>query len=215
MADGSGAAPEGNATAQPHNIEAEQALLGALLVNNDVYDRVAGIVNETHFYDPVHARIYETAARRIQKNALASPVTLKAFFEDDEGLKELGGPTYLVRLAAAASSLTAARDYARMIYDLAVRRQLIVIGEDISFNASRVEVEDGPEDQIVAAEQALYQLGEKGRVDKGFQSFLSAMKEAVDTAAAAYKRDGGLAGLATGLKDLDAKLGGLHAVRPA
>ncbi|MEJ6713079.1 MAG: DnaB-like helicase N-terminal domain-containing protein, partial [Rhodobacterales bacterium] len=93
----------------PHNIEAEQALLGALLVNNDVYDRVASLVNDTHFYDPVHGRIFDIAAQRIQKNALASPVTLKAFLEDDPGLAELGGPAYLARLAGAAISVFAAR----------------------------------------------------------------------------------------------------------
>ena len=98
----------------PHNIEAEQQLLGAILTNNDVYDRVASVINETHFYDPVHARIYEVAASRIAKNALASPVTLKAFLEDDPGLKELGGPAYLVRLAGAAISTFAAREYAQM-----------------------------------------------------------------------------------------------------
>ena len=208
MADG--AAPNGESTIQPHTIEAEQALLGALLVNNDVYDRVAAIVNESHFFDPVHGRIFETAARRIQKNALASPVTLKAFLADDPGLEELGGAAYLVRLAGAATSISAARDYAQMVYDLAIRRQLIGIGEEITFNAARVDVDQGPDEQIVAAEQALYQLGEKGRSDRGFRSFLAAMKDAVDTAAAAYKREGGLAGLSTGLKDLDAKLGGLH-----
>ena len=210
MADGSAPGGEAAAAAQPHNIEAEQALLGALLVNNDVYDRVSGIVNEAHFYDPVHGRIFETAARRIQKNTLASPVTLKAFLEDDPGLAELGGPEYLVRLAGAASSLTAARDYAQMIYDLAIRRNLIAIGEEIAYNAGQVDVDSEPTEQIVAAEQRLYQLGEKGREDKGFQSFLSAMKEAVDTAAAAYKRDGGMAGISTGLVDMDGKLGGFH-----
>ena len=123
----------------PHNIEAEQQLLGAILTNNDVYDRVASVINETHFYDPVHARIYEVSASRIAKNALASPVTLKAFLEDDPGLKELGGPAYLVRLAGAAISSFAARDYAQMIYDLAIRRKLMVLGKDIAAKASRVE----------------------------------------------------------------------------
>ena len=208
MADGTH--PDEAVAVQPHNIEAEQAILGALLVNNDVYDRIAAVINETHFFDPLHGRIFETAARRIQKNALASPVTLKAFLEADEGLKEVGGPAYLVRLAGAATSVSAARDYAQMIYELSVRRELIRLGQDISFNAGRVDVDNAPEDQIVAAEQHLYKLGEKGQTEKGFQSFLSAMKEAVDTAAAAYKRDGGLAGISTGLKDLDAKLGGLH-----
>ena len=86
----------------PHSIEAEQQLLGAILTNNDLYDRVASVIGPEHFYDPVHARIWETAAARITKNALASPVTLKAFLEDDEGLRELGGPAYLARLAGAA-----------------------------------------------------------------------------------------------------------------
>ncbi len=210
MADGSGVEPDVEGQAQPHNIEAEQALLGALLVNNDVYDRVSGIVNESHFFDPVHGRIFEVAARRIQKNALASPVTLKAFLEDDPGLAELGGPAYLARLAGAATSLIASRDYAQMIYDLSIRRDLIRIGEDISFNASHVDVESDPAELIVDAEQNLYSLGEKGRVDKGFQSFLSAVTDAVNVANAAYKREGGLAGVSTGLTDLDAKLGGLH-----
>ena len=116
----------------PHNIEAEQQLLGAILTNNDTYDRVASIIGPQHFYEPVHARIYEVAQARISKNALASPVTLKAFLEDDEGLKELGGPAYLARLAGAAISSFAARDYAQMIYDLAIRRELIRLGNDIA-----------------------------------------------------------------------------------
>ena len=121
------AAPAAEAEVLPHNIEAEQQLLGAILTNNDVYDRISSLVKAEHFFDPVHQRIYEIAAARIQKNALASPVTLKAFFDDDSGLKELGGPAYLVRLAGAAISAYAARDYAQMIYDLAVRLSLIHI----------------------------------------------------------------------------------------
>jgi replicative DNA helicase len=209
MADGS-TAPEPDLGGAPHNIEAEQALLGALLVNNDVYDRVASIVRSEHFHEPVHARIFEAAANRIQKNALASPVTLKAFFEDDPGLKELGGPAYLARLAGAAISLFAARDYAQLVYDLAIRRDLILIGQDIADKAGRMDLDSEPKDQIVEAEQALYQLGEQGKVDKGFQSFLRAATDAVMVANAAYRRDGGLAGISTGLADLDAKLGGLH-----
>jgi len=131
----------GETETSPHNIEAEQQLLGAILTNNDVFDRVAGVINETHFYDPVHARIYEIASARIAKNALASPVTLKAFLEDDPGMKELGGANYLVRLAGAAISSFAARDYAQMIYDLAIRRKLMDLGRDISDKAARVEVQ--------------------------------------------------------------------------
>ena len=196
--------------ALPHNIEAEQQLLGAILTNNDVFDRITMLVRAEHFYDPVHQRIFEIAAARIQKNALASPVTLKAFLEDDEGLRELGGPAYLVRLAGAAISAFAARDYAQMIYDLAVRRELIALGRDISAKAAKVEVSSEPREQITEAEQRLYKLGEQGVAERGFQSFLKAVTDAVNVANAAYQRDGGLAGISTGLIDLDKKLGGLH-----
>ncbi len=194
----------------PCNIEAEQQLLGAILVNNDVYDRISSLVKPEHFFDPVHQRIFEIASARIRKNALASPVTLKAFMEEDAGLKELGGPAYLVRIAAAAISAYAARDYAQMIYDLAVRRDLIRLGQDISARAAQVDVEAEPREQIVDAEQKLYKLAEQGVAERGFQSFLKAVTDAVNMANAAYQRDGGLAGISTGLMDLDKKLGGLH-----
>ncbi|MCI5111040.1 MAG: replicative DNA helicase [Marivita sp.] len=199
-----------NPETMPHSIEAEQQLLGAILTNNDVFDRVASIIGPQHFYDPVHARIFEIASARIAKNNLASPVTLKAFMEDDEGLKELGGPAYLVRLAGAAISSFAVRDYAQMIYDLAVRRDLIALGRDISAKAAKVDVSSEPREQIVEAEQALYKMAEQGRSESGFQSFLKAVTDAVNVANAAYQREGGLAGISTGLVDMDRKLGGLH-----
>ncbi len=194
----------------PHSIEAEQQLLGAILTNNDTYDRIATIIGPQHFYEPVHARIFEVAQARISKNALASPVTLKAFLEDDEGLKELGGPAYLARLAGAAISSFAARDYAQMICDFAIRRELMALGRVITDKARRVEISSEPKEQIVEAEQALYQLGEQGQTESGFQSFLRAVTDAVDVANAAYQREGGLSGLSTGLVDMDKKLGGLH-----
>lgn len=194
----------------PHSIEAEQQLLGAILTNNEVFDRISQIVQPEHFHDPVHGRIFEIAAQRIHRNALASPVTLKAFLEDDEGLRERGGPTYLVQLAGMAISAFAARDYAQIIRDLATRRELIRLGQDIAARAQRVEVEDEPGEQIIEAEQALYRLAEEGVARTGFVSFLRAVTDAVQVANAAYQRDGGLAGLSTGLNDLDRKLGGLH-----
>lgn len=204
-------APEAaDADPMPHSIEAEQQLLGAILTNNDIFDRVASVITSDHFYDPVHARIYEVASARIAKNNLASPVTLKAFLEDDEGLKELGGPAYLARLAGAAISAFAARDYAQMIYDMAIRRELIGLGDNISTKARKADVKLEPKEQIVEAEQALYKLSEQGQTEKGFVSFLKAVTEAVNTANAAYQREGGLAGISTGLIDLDKKLGGLH-----
>ncbi|CAM4150557.1 replicative DNA helicase [Palleronia rufa] len=194
----------------PHNIEAEQQLLGAILTNNDVFDAVASIITRDHFYDPVHADIFEVATARIAANALASPVTLKSFLEDHAGLKELGGAAYLVRLAGSAISSYAARDYARMIYDMSIRRQLIDLGRNIAAKAAKVEVTSEPKDQISEAEQHLYKLAEAGQVNQGFQTFLSAVTDAVNVANAAYKRDGQLAGVSTGLVDLDKKLGGLH-----
>ena len=194
----------------PHSIEAEQQLLGAILTNNNLFERVAPILGPEHFYDPVHARIFETASARIAKNNLASPVTLKAFLEDDAGLAELGGPAYLVRLAGAAISSFAVRDYAEMIYDLAIRRELIMVGNDIAAKAARADVDSEPKEQIIEAEQKLYALAEQGKTEQGFQSFLTAVTNAVLVANAAYQREGGLAGVSTGLVDMDKKLGGLH-----
>ena len=194
----------------PHNIEAEQALLGALLINNEVYDRVAMLVEPRHFFDPLHAKLWEIATRRIQQGMLATPVTLKAFVEQMPGIADVGGPAYLARLAGAAISVYHARDYAQTIHDLSVRRELIRLGEEVAARAAEVETESDPKQQIVAAEQALYNLAEKGRYEGGFVSFLRAAKEAIDVANAAYQRDGGLAGLSTGLMDMDRKLGGLH-----
>jgi replicative DNA helicase len=130
--------------------------------------------------------------------------------KSDEGLKELGGGAYLARLAASAIAGFAVREYAHMVYDLAIRRELIHLGQDISARASKMEVEEEPKEQITIAEQALYKLGEDGQSESGFKSFLAAITSAVDIANNAYQRDGGLAGVSTGLTDMDKKLGGLH-----
>lgn len=194
----------------PHNIEAEQQLLGAILTNNDTYERVSDILKPAHFFDPVHARIYEVAEARIHKNSIASPVTLKAFLEGDEGLAELGGPAYLVNLASASISSFMARDYAQVIYDLAVRRELIDVGSNIADQARAARIDKEPAEQITEAEQALYALSEQGQQSSGFQSFLSSVTSAVQQANAAYMRSGELSGISCGLSDLDHKLGGLH-----
>ncbi|MDG1934861.1 MAG: replicative DNA helicase [Paracoccaceae bacterium] len=196
--------------AMPHSIEAEQQLLGAILTNNEVYDRIAAIISAEHFFEPVHARIFDLSAARIGKNNLASAVTLTSFMKSDEGLQELGGGAYLARLAASAIAGFAVRDYAHMVYDLAIRRELIHLGQDISARASKMEVEEEPKEQITIAEQALYKLSEDGKSESGFLSFLAAVTSAVDMANNAYQRDGGLAGVSTGLTDMDKKLGGLH-----
>ena len=140
------------APAVPFSIEAEQQLLGTLLTNNDVFDQVTRLVRGEHFYDPVHRRIFDLCAERITRNALASPVTLKAFMEHDAGLKELGGPAYLARLAGSAVSSYGAREYARMIREFALRRELIALGHDISARAATVAIDDDAEEQIKTAE---------------------------------------------------------------
>lgn len=201
--------PEMELRSLPHNIEAERAVLGALLINNEVADRIA-FLEADHFYDPVHGRIYDVTRRRIQRGQLATPITLKTLMEGDEGLQELGGPSYLATLANAAVAVFNARDYADAIYELALKRRLAEIGEDVSRSALDPRSEDAPLDQISRAEEKLYHLAESGRSEGGFQSFRSALVDAIEVANAAYQRDGGLAGLSAGLRDMDEKLGGFH-----
>ena len=143
----------------PHNIEAEQALLGALLVNNEVHDHVSPqIITEKHFFDPVHARIFKIASEFIStQGRLVSPVTLKSYMEEDEGLKALGGGQYLVRLAGMAVPIFAAKEHAQLIRDLSIRRTLISIGEETIEKAQRIAQSSDPKEQIVEAEQQLYQ----------------------------------------------------------
>mgnify|MGYP006282231795 CR=1 FL=1 len=207
MADGSAPAER---QASPHNIEAEQALLGALLLNNEVHDRVSGILEPEHFYDPVHGRIFKLAAGRIAKGVHVSPVTLKPFLAEDEGLQELGGVAYLTRLAEATVSIVAVRDYAITIRDLAMRRQLIRIGEEVQAAALTVDPDHEPAQQITDAEQKLYTLAEKGKYEGGFVDFARAVEDAALMAEAAYQRGGGLAGISSGLHELDFKLGGFR-----
>ena len=195
----------------PHNIEAEQALLGAILVNNEACDRVSSFLDPSHFFEAVHARIYEAAATLIRAGKLASPVTLKTYFERDETLKDIGGPVYLARLAAAATTIINAEEYGRAIYELAQRRKLIDIGTDIVNTSFDTPVDMTARDLIETAEQSLYEIAETGKYGQGFQVFGKALTEAVDMAANAYQRDGGLSGISAGLRDLDEKMGGLQA----
>ena len=193
----------------PHNLDAEQAFLGALLYDNEVYHRVADWLKVDHFYDPVHARIYETATDLIGKGSLADAVVLKTHFERDDGLKEIGGATYLAVLIESAADSAAAQEYARIVYELALRRELIRIGDELSNNAT-TKSDAAPRELITHTEQKLYNLAEEGSASRGFVGFKQALAEAIETAAAAYERDGGLSGISSGLKALDEKLGGLH-----
>ena len=194
----------------PHNIEAEQGLLGAILVNNDAFYRVSDFLEPKHFFEQIHQVIFDTAGSLIRMGKVATPVTLKTFLPGDT---DIGGMTvgqYLARLAAEATTIINAQDYGRTIYDMALRRDLIRIGEDMVNVAFDAPVDFAPRAQIEDAERQLYELAETGRYDGGFQRFAQAITIAVDMAANAYKRDGKLSGIATGLRDLDTKMGGLQ-----
>jgi replicative DNA helicase len=194
----------------PHNIEAEQSLLGAILVNNDAFYRVSDFLEPKHYFEPLHQTIYETASSLIRMGKVATPVTLKTFLPADA---DIGGMTvgqYLARLAAEATTIINAQDYGRTIYDLSLRRDLIGIGEEMVNVAYDAPVDFAPRAQIEEAERQLYDLAESGRYDGGFQKFSQALTVAVDMAAKAFQRDGKLSGIATGLRDLDTKMGGLQ-----
>ncbi len=194
----------------PHNLDAEQALLGAILINNDAFDRVSDFLRSEHFVEEIHRRIFEIAGSMIRAGKLATPITLKTFL----GEHDVGGltvPQYLARLATEATTVINAYDYGRSIYDLAMRRELISIGEDVVNVAYDAPVDSSPREQIEEAERRLYQIAETGRYDGGFQRFSDALKTAVDMAARAYEREGSLSGIATGLSDLDRYMGGLQA----
>jgi replicative DNA helicase len=196
--------------APPHNIEAEQALLGAILVNNEACDRVSAFLKADHFYDALHGRIYDHAAKLIWAGKRATPITLKTFFLADEPVGDLTVPQYLGRLAANATTIINAEDYGRTIYDLAIRRSLIDIGEIMVNTAYDAPIDAPPAVQIEDTEQKLYELAETGKYGSGFEPFTTALTDAIDMAANAYRRDGGLSGLATGFTDLDHRMGGLQ-----
>ncbi|MCW5723579.1 MAG: replicative DNA helicase [Maricaulaceae bacterium] len=196
--------------AAPHNLEAEQAFLGALLYDNEIYHRVADWLRGEHFYDPVHGRIYDAATSRIQRGALADAIVLKTDFERDGGLKEIGGAAYLAVLVESAIDSAGAAEYAQLVYDLALRRALIRVGAELSRQAVDSTPETHARALIESTERQLYALAESGGAARGFVSFKDALAESVEMAAAAYEREGGLSGISSGLRALDDKLGGLH-----
>ena len=194
----------------PHNFEAEMALLGAILSNNRAFDKVAEFLEAKHFADARHGRIFEAMKRLIDAGQIADPITLKNFFEADGALDDIGGSAYLARLAASVVSILNVEDYGRTVHDRALRRDLISIGEDVVNRAHGYELGLDALDQIEMAEENLYQLATSGDYEGDFTPFNTALREAINIAEAAYKRDGNLAGVATHLVDLDKQLGGLH-----
>jgi replicative DNA helicase len=195
----------------PSNLQAEQALLGALLANNRAYERVSEYLSQVHFADPIHGRIYQAISRRIEAGQLADAVTLKGEFEHSGVLEEVGGTAYLAQLLSSMVGIINAAEYGRAIHDSWLRRQLIDIGEIVVNNAFGADPELDATGQIEAAEQSLFQLATEGN-DKngGFMSFEVALTEAIKGAERAFHQVGHVTGLTTGLRDLDAKLGGMH-----
>ena len=194
----------------PSNLQAEQALLGALLANNRAYERVSEFLAPEHFADPIHGRIYQAIVRRIEGGQLADAVTLKAEFEHSGVLEEVGGTAYLAQLLSAMVGIINAGEYGRAIHDAWLRRQLIDIGEGVVNNAFGADAELDGAKQIEAAEHSLFKLATDGSVSGGFVSFERALTDAIVGAERAFRREGHVSGLTTGLRDVDAKMGGLH-----
>lgn len=196
----------------PHSAEAEQALLGALLYENEVYHRVSGIVQAKHFHNPIHSRIYEQIARQIEMGKLADVIVLKDRFTEDDTLEDIGGVPYLAQLltmAPAAASITAP-EYAKLIFDRAMRRALIGLGDEIKSLAGDLTHDEEAIELIGRAETQLFNLAEIGDKQGGFETFSDALIKSINMATAAYTRDGHLSGMSTGLIDVDKQLGGLH-----
>lgn len=193
----------------PSNVEAEQALLGSLLVNNDALQYIGDQLHAEHFYEPLHARIFEAIRKFNDKGLIANPVTLKHYFDQDESLSDIGGGAYLAKLAAAAVTVINIADYAQMIYDLALKRQLVSIGEEVVNTAYEHKIDIPALSQIESAEQKLFNLSLEGTGDRGFRSIKHSVINAIKHAEFAYKHNG-VVGLTTGLTEMDKLLGGLQ-----
>ncbi len=196
-------------TKQPSNLEAEQALIGSILVNNDIIDEVSTIINPTSFYDPAHTKIYEVIETLNNKGMIANPITLKNYFEKDNMLNEVGGTEYLVKLTRFSSSTKQAIDYAKVIHEMYLRRELILISDKLSSETLNANEQDA-ESIIEGTEKSLFDLAERGSFSQSFLKFNQALDQTIEMATLAMKNDKGIVGVPTGLTDLDEKLGGLH-----
>ena len=195
----------------PSNIEAEQALLGSILVNNDIIDEISNMVNSKIFYDPAHVKIFEVIENLNNKGMIANPITLKNFFEKDNMLGEVGGTEYLVKLTRFSSSSKQAIDYAKIIHEMFLRRQLILISDKLSSDTLNANTdEQNAENIIESTEKSLFDLAERGSFSQSFLKFNQALDQTIEMATLAMQNDQGIVGVPTGLTDLDEKLGGLH-----
>ena len=195
----------------PCNIEAEQAVIGSILISNDIYDEISPIIDAQKFFDPIHVKIFTTIEILISKGLLANPITLKNYFENNEGLKELGGHDYLIKITKLATSIKQAVDYANIVQEMHVRRELIKISESVLYQASsNTEIETSGEEMIQNTEKSLFDLAERGHFNRSFIKFDRALKQTIEMAESAHKNEGGIVGVPTGLTDLDSRLGGMH-----
>ncbi len=192
----------------PNNIEAEQAVIGSILVSNDIFDEISTIISSINFYDPMHQKIFEAIESLIYKGMLANPITLKNYFEDEKD--DLNVPEYLVKITKFSTSVRQAVEYSKIIYDMFVRRELIKISEQTIDSAKLNDLDTNGQTIIENSERLLFDLAEKGSFNSSLVKFDEAMKQTIEMASAAYKNDEGIVGVPTGLRDLDDKLGGLH-----
>ncbi len=192
----------------PNNIEAEQAVIGSILVSNDIFDEISTIISSINFYDPMHQKIFEAIESLVYKGMLANPITLKNYFEDEKD--DLNVPEYLVKITKFSTSVRQAVEYSKIIYDMFVRRELIKISEQTIDSAKLNELDTNGQTIIENSERLLFDLAEKGSFNSSLVKFDEAMKQTIEMASAAYKNEEGIVGVPTGLRDLDDKLGGLH-----
>jgi replicative DNA helicase len=194
----------------PSNIEAEQNLLGSILVNNDIIDEIANTIKPEKFYDPIHVKIYEVIESLNRKGMIANPITLKNYFEKNQGLDEVGGVEYLVKLTRFSSSVKQAIDYAKIVQENFVRRELVKISQYIKDDTLNIDDDKSSDLIIEDAEKLLFDLAERGSFSQSFMKFNLALDQSIHMAEQAMKNDQGIVGVPTGLTDLDEKLGGLH-----
>jgi replicative DNA helicase len=192
----------------PNNIEAEQAVIGSILVTNEIFDEISVIISNINFYDPMHQKIFNSIESLIYKGMLANPITLKNYFEDEKD--DLNIPEYLVKITKFSTSSRQAIEYSKIIYDMFVRRELIKISEQTIDTAKLNDLDTNGQNIIENSERLLFDLAEKGSFNSSLVKFDDAMKQTIEMASAAYKNEGGIVGVPTGLRDLDDKLGGLH-----
>ena len=195
----------------PCNIEAEQAVIASILVSNEIYDEISPILDSKKFFDPIHVKIYDTIEILISKGLLANPITLKNYFENNEGLKELGGQEYLIKITKFSTSSKQAIDYANIVHEMHLRRELIKISQSV-FDEALMDRDVTKSGELIIqnAEKSLFDLAERGHFNRSFMKFDSALKQTIEMAKSAYQNEEGLVGVPTGLTDLDTKLGGLH-----